>query len=73
MGRLEEWVLLEENGKMVFRYMKAIPTRGICLRCHGEKIDPSLRMVLDRFYPEDQATGFEIGDVRGAFTIIKPL
>jgi hypothetical protein len=24
-------------------------------------------------YPEDQATGFSPGDIRGAFTILKPL
>lgn len=52
-----------------FRFMKAIPTGEVCLKCHGEKIDPKITAKLDELYPADKARGFKLGDIRGAFTI----
>lgn len=51
--------------------MKAIPTGELCLTCHGTNIPEPVQTKLDQLYPEDQATGFELGDIRGAFTIRK--
>ena len=62
-----------KNGGKVFRYMKAITTQRICLKCHGEKIDSSVRKQLDSLYPFDQATGFTEDDLRGAFSLSKPV
>lgn len=70
---LEHGEVVTENGKRFFRYMKAIQTRGICLRCHGTNIDPAISSALREFYPHDQATGFKLGDIRGAFTITQPM
>ena len=53
--------------------MKAIPTGELCLLCHGETIDPDIAAAIDKAYPEDQARGFSLGDIRGAFTLSKPL
>ncbi|MCF6218505.1 MAG: DUF3365 domain-containing protein [Gammaproteobacteria bacterium] len=62
------------EGKQVFRYMKAIPTaQKPCTLCHGKNISPELKVALDKAYPNDQARGFEAGDIRGAFSIIKRL
>ena len=38
-----------------------------CLKCHGpaEKIDPKARETIARKYPNDMATGFHEGDLRG--------
>ncbi len=58
-----------EETKEGFRYMKAIPTKGLCLTCHGENIQEPLKATLSELYPQDRATGFNIGDIRGAFTI----
>ena len=54
-----------------FRYMKAIPTQGLCLTCHGTEIKPEIASELQRLYPEDNATGFRLGDIRGAFTMMQ--
>ena len=54
-----------------FRYMKAIPTQALCLTCHGETVADSVKSKLAELYPNDKATGFKIGDIRGAFTIIQ--
>jgi hypothetical protein len=73
VAKLEHVEVVEENGRQVFRYMKAIPTGGICVTCHGADLDPELAATLDALYPTDQARGFAIGDIRGAFTIRKAL
>ena len=64
---------MTENGRQVFRYMKAIPTAPICVTCYGADIDADLAAELDRLYPTDQARGFAVGDIRGAFTVRKAL
>ena len=61
------------NGSKVFRYMKAIPADDVCLVCHGENLAPNLSAELDKLYPNDKATGFRKGDIRGAFTVVKTL
>ncbi len=61
------------EGKKQFRYMKAIPTGKVCLQCHGSHIAPDVVATLKTYYPEDQATGFNQGDIRGAFTITQPM
>ncbi|MBU3055278.1 Tll0287-like domain-containing protein [Pseudomonas indica] len=55
------------------RLMKAIPTGEPCLACHGRKIEPALAALIDQRYPDDQARGFAVGDLRGAFTLRRPL
>jgi hypothetical protein len=52
-----------------FRYMKAIPTNMVCLKCHGSEIDPKVVAKLDELYPEDKARGYKQGDIRGAFYV----
>lgn len=56
-----------------FRFMKAIPTAEACTACHGTSISEPVQAKLSTLYPEDQATGFSAGDLRGAFTLRKVL
>jgi len=56
-----------------FRYMKAIPTGQVCLACHGSNIQPELKDHIQTLYPQDQATGFELGQLRGAFSLTKSM
>ncbi len=65
--------VVEQDGRKVLRYMKAIPTGKLCLACHGSNIDPAVRARLDEFYPDDRARGFNVGDIRGAFTVSRPM
>jgi hypothetical protein len=55
------------------RYMRALPTGGLCLQCHGPAISPDVRAAIEVIYPEDQATGFAEGELRGAISIRWPL
>ena len=68
INQLEHSEMTDEG----FRYMKAIPTQGLCLTCHGEKIPDSVSSKLKQLYPNDKATGFKAGAIRGAFTLVKP-
>lgn len=61
--------VVESNGKKEFRFMKAIPVGEVCLKCHGENIDPAVKAKLTELYPNDKATGYKQGDLRGAFTV----
>ncbi len=72
-AKLEFFEVVGQGGDKAFRYMKAIPTGKPCLACHGAKIAPEVKERLQSLYPEDQATGFGIGDIRGAFTITQPM
>jgi hypothetical protein len=68
---VEVWHVSEASGQPPFRYMSAIPTQKICLGCHGKSIDPQVKAKLEALYPEDRATGFSEGDLRGAFVITR--
>ncbi len=65
--------IVEVDGKPTFRYMQAIETKKVCLVCHGENIAPAIATKIQELYPQDTATGFKPGDIRGAFSIIQPL
>lgn len=65
--------IVDEGGAKVFRFMKAIPTDQLCIQCHGDQIAPDVTAHLDNLYPQDQARGFRVGDIRGAFTLKKRL
>lgn len=65
--------VVDEGGGKVFRLVKAIPIQDMCLDCHGTQIDPWVRDRLRAAYPDDAATGFKLGDIRGVFSLKKPL
>ncbi len=71
--QLEFAEIVTTDGKKQFRYMKAIPTGEVCLKCHGAKINPDVEAALKQNYPRDKARGFKQGDIRGAFTITQPM
>ena len=48
----------------------------LCLKCHGEPgrdIAAENVAVIQRLYPQDEATGFKFGDLRGAWRVDFPL
>ncbi|MDD3519457.1 MAG: DUF3365 domain-containing protein, partial [Chromatiales bacterium] len=69
VAKIDHFEVVTTDGKQEFRYMKAIPTGEVCLKCHGTEIDPAVIGKLDGLYPQDTARGFKQGDIRGAFTI----
>ena len=69
---LEAAVEINRGGKIEHRYMRAIPMDAMCLACHGQQLAPEVASAIAKAYPEDQATGFEQGQLRGAFSVIWP-
>lgn len=68
-------VVTQDDGQQVFRYMRALPVATVCLGCHGDpaKIDAELKAQIQRSYPQDRATGYSLGQIRGALTVTRPL
>lgn len=73
--QLEAGEIVQTPEGRVFRYMKALPVQEACLTCHGDaaKLTPELKAKLATLYPKDQATGYELGQIRGALTVKRPL
>lgn len=66
--------IVTEQGSRVFRMVKAIPTGALCLNCHGgSEVKPEVVAALAERYPDDRARGFGEGDMRGVFSLKKPL
>ena len=53
-------------------YIEPILTAPVCLTCHGTSVPNELRNTIDAHYPEDRATGFKTGDLRGVFWVEFP-
>ncbi len=70
---LEYHEVIEKDGQRQVRYMKAVPTVELCVACHGTDIAPDIQAKLKELYPEDKATGFQVGELRGAFTLTETL
>ncbi|MGK7296724.1 MAG: Tll0287-like domain-containing protein [Candidatus Wenzhouxiangella sp. M2_3B_020] len=66
---LETWNVVSRDGQRIGRWMKAIPMQPQCTVCHGNAVPDAVADAVSRLYPEDRATGFEVGDLRGAFTV----
>lgn len=57
---------------VALRMMIGIETEGACVTCHGADIDPGLKATILAHYPDDHATGFDVGDLRGALWVEVP-
>jgi len=71
--KMEHVEIVAVDGQRTFRYMKAIPTAELCVNCHGSEVKPEVEARLKELYPADRARGFKVGDIRGAFTLSKPM
>jgi len=70
IGETGQW--RTERGQRVYRYMRPITiAMPLCLECHGDPktITPEVRRIIRQNYPNDKATGYKLGDLRGAFSI----
>ncbi|MDF1823512.1 MAG: DUF3365 domain-containing protein [Verrucomicrobiales bacterium] len=62
--------IVQVSGTTV-RYYRPVFVQEACLKCHGpvEFIEKDVRDFLAEAYPDDEATGYEEGDLRGAFRV----
>jgi hypothetical protein len=73
LDKMEYYAVVAQDNQRQFRYMKAIAVQQPCLLCHGETLEPSLQAKITTLYPQDQATGYKLGDLRGAFSVSHPM
>ena len=80
VGRLtpttERHEIVTEAGRRYVHYMRPIFIAGpVCLQCHGtpDKLAPGVADALKELYPHDQATGYAVGDLRGAVSVKIPI
>ena len=72
--RLESWSEVVDGGREL-RYIRPIYLKALCSKCHGqrERIQPQILEVIEKRYPDDQATGFLPGQLRGIVSVRVPL
>lgn len=65
------WVRSRRDESEGYRYFRRITVERSCLTCHGPQGDRP-EFVQER-YPEDRAYGFEVGELRGVYSVFVPL
>ena len=53
-------------------YVEPIRLHHYCLKCHGPSVEPELTAKIRELYPEDRATDFRVGELRGVFWVTMP-
>ncbi len=68
-------VVRAPDGTYQLQYLRPLIVQPGCLACHGDPatLEPEVRAVLAKRYPEDRATGYSAGDFRGAVSVRVPL
>ena len=71
-GGLEDHVQRTADGD--YRYYRPLRIAPLCMECHGdpEAMQPAVRQALADRYPEDAATGYAEGDLRGLIRVSVP-
>ena len=66
---LPQSLVLKEDG--VYYFYKPLKIQAVCLNCHGDKnaMDKALVEKIKQLYPNDKATGYKGGDLRGVVRI----
>jgi len=57
---------------VALRMMRGIATEPGCVLCHGKNVAEPIRDAIRARYPDDHATGFDVGDLRGALWVEVP-
>ena len=54
-----------------YRFYEPIYTQPLCLKCHGDlqTIAPGVLAAVKKNYPDDRATGYQDGQLRGMFVV----
>jgi len=70
--KLEHYdVTVTTEGQRLFRYLKPIMMQEMCLVCHGPSVAQDVKSEIAKSYPDDKAIGFNLNELRGAFTLVQ--
>jgi hypothetical protein len=59
------------SGQKVLRYLIPLYIEEACLKCHSAK--ETIPEIIQEDYPEDRATDYVFGDLRGAISVAVPI
>ena len=67
----EQFFVVEQDDRRYARYLKPITIQKPCLNCHGpeNQLSEEVKAKLAELYPQDEATGYQLGDLRGAVSV----
>ena len=66
-------VTTTKEGQRLFRYMRPITMREPCLVCHGTNVAQDVKAEIAKYYTDDKAVGYNLGELRGAFSLVQQL
>lgn len=69
-GKKLKGVLIEKDGRSIAHF--PIRTNQMCMQCHGmpgSEIKPETQNAIRERYPDDEATGYRPGQLRGLFVV----
>jgi hypothetical protein len=62
--------IVEKVDAHTYKYYKPLVIKKqVCLKCHGNIKDTDLKRAIQQNYPIDKATGYKMGDLRGAVVV----
>ena len=64
--------IIEQNSNNTITFYAPIKVNAFCLQCHGqigESLAEENYQVIQKHYPNDKATGYKDGDLRGIWSI----
>jgi hypothetical protein len=53
-------------------YAEPLVIQELCVTCHGGTLAPEVQVEIAARYPDDRATGYVVGDLRGAAWVELP-
>jgi hypothetical protein len=65
--------IVSTDGLREYRYARGLPTEAPCTICHGTAVAEPIQAAIAERYPQDQATGFAEGDLRGLLWVGLPM
>lgn len=54
-------------------YVEPITIKPMCLACHGENLAADVATQINEMYPDDEATGFQVDELRGVYWVEYPV
>lgn len=67
----DTWIRTVRDNTEGWRYARRITVQSSCLACHGPK--EQRPAFVKKGYPDDQAYGFDEGDLRGLYSVFVPV
>jgi hypothetical protein len=73
--QMETYSISQVDNKPTLLYAKAIGLQPMCVQCHGQsaQISADVKARLQALYPADKAIDYNVGELRGAVVITRPL